>query len=200
MIVAGSETTATLLSGVTFYLLSNPQALAKITAEVRNSFKSEAEITITNANSLTYTLAVLNEALRIYPPTASTLPRLIPSHGCQIAGQYIPGNTAVGVNQWSAFHSPSNFKDPFKFIPERWMGEPEFENDNRKVVNPFSVGPRNCIGRNLAYAEMRVVLARMIWNFDMELCEESRKWNEDQKVFLVYQKPPLMVKLKPVVR
>jgi cytochrome P450 len=80
------------------------------------------------------------------------------------------------------------------------MGNPEFRDDKRKVVNPFSVGPRNCIGRNLAFAEMKVILARMIWNFDMELCEESKEWVKGQPVYLVYDKPPLMVKLKPVVR
>jgi cytochrome P450 len=53
---------------------------------------------------------------------------------------------------------------------------------------------------NLAYAEMRVILARLLWNFDVELCEESRNWVEGIKVFMIYQRPPLMVKLSPVVR
>jgi hypothetical protein len=47
---------------------------------------------------------------------------------------------------------------------------------------------------------MKVILARMIWNFDMELCEESKDWVKGQPIYLVYDKPPLMVKLKPVVR
>jgi hypothetical protein len=58
MIVAGSETTATLLSGVTYYLLTNPPILAELTAEIRNAFQSEADITMTSVNNLNYTLAV----------------------------------------------------------------------------------------------------------------------------------------------
>ncbi|CZR68230.1 related to cytochrome P450 CYP3/CYP5/CYP6/CYP9 subfamilies [Phialocephala subalpina] len=200
LIIAGSETTATLLSGVTYYLLANPQVLSKLTAEIRGEFRNESDITMISVNRLNYELAVLNEALRIYPASAGSLPRVTPPEGCTIAGRFVPGNTSVAVNHWSAYHSRSNFKRPYDFIPERWTGDAEFKDDNRKVLQPFSVGPRNCIGRNLAYTEMRVILAKMIWNFDMELCEESREWNKGQKVFLVYDKPPLMVKLKPVVR
>jgi cytochrome P450 len=69
-----------------------------------------------------------------------------------------------------------------------------FYKDNRAVLQPFSVGPRNCIGRNLAYNEMRLILARVLWNFDLELCEESSGWNE-QKSFVLWEKPPLWCKL-----
>lgn len=44
--------------------------------------------------------------------------------------------------------------------------------------------------------EMRIILARMVWNFNMELCEESQAWAPDQKVFILYDKPDLMVRLK----
>lgn len=75
-----------------------------------------------------------------------------------------------------------------------------FYNDNRDVLQPFSIGPRNCIGRNLANNEMRVILARVLWNFDLELCAESSEW-EKQRSFLLWEKRPLMcvVKRKGVV-
>jgi cytochrome P450 len=63
------------------------------------------------------------------------------------------------------------------------------------VLQPFSVGPRNCIGRNLALAEMRLILARVLWNFDFELCPESERWAE-QKVMSLWIKPELMCKVK----
>lgn len=53
---------------------------------------------------------------------------------------------------------------------------------------------------SLAYVEMRLILARMVWNFDMELQEDSRRWNEGQKVFLTWVKDSLNVRLVPVVR
>ncbi|KAH6676007.1 cytochrome P450 [Halenospora varia] len=63
-------------------------------------------------------------------------------------------------------------------------------------MQPFSAGPRNCIGRNLAYGEIRLILARVLWNFDLELQNDGLNWN-DQKVWMVWEKPPLNVKLVP---
>ena len=85
-------------------------------------------------------------------------------------------------------------------MPERWLGDPKYADDRRGVVHPFSVGPRNCIGMNLAYAEMKVILARILWNFDLELCEQSKEWAENLVVYLIWAKEPLMVKATPVKR
>ncbi|RDL42248.1 uncharacterized protein BP5553_02227 [Venustampulla echinocandica] len=200
LIFAGSETTATLLSGVTYYLTTHPSIYAKLTEEIRTAFKTEDEINIVSVNNLTYMLAVLSETLRIYPPAPASFNRVTPPEGCMVAGHFVPGNAIVAVNQWSANHSTLNFTRPWDFVPERWLGDAEFKDDKGKVVQPFSVGPRNCIGRNLAFAEMRLILARLVWNFDLVLEEKSKGWVENQDVMMVYLKPPLMVKLNPVVR
>lgn len=90
LLVGGSETTATLLCGVTYLLLSNPQTLERLTAEVRSAFKSEDEINMSSVNDLNYMLACLDEALRVYPPVPLGLPRVVPKGGCEITGQFIP--------------------------------------------------------------------------------------------------------------
>jgi cytochrome P450 len=199
LIVAGSETTANLLSAVSYFLLTHPPSFSKLKAEVRNAFTSEHQINIVTVNSLKYMLAVLDEALRLHPPSPASFNRVTPPSGCDIAGRFVPGNTIVAVNQWSASHSPMNFNRVDEFLPERWMGGDEFVGDRKKVVQPFSVGPRNCIGQNLANAEMRLILARLVWKFDMELAKESRNWMKDQKIWLTYEKRLLTVNLKPVV-
>lgn len=112
----------------------------------------------------------------------------------------MPGGTLVSVSHWSLYHSAQVFRDPYKFVPERWLGDERYKDDRKKALQPFSLGPRSCLGTNLAYAEMRLILARLIWNFDIELCGESDNWVEGIKVFMIYQRPPLKVKLTPVVR
>ncbi|ODM18784.1 hypothetical protein SI65_05401 [Aspergillus cristatus] len=201
LIIGGSETTATLLSGITYWLLRTPDAMRKVTEEVRSIMKTEREITFHNTANLPYMLACLNEALRIYPPVASGLQRMtIPPGLTQISGYQIPPGTKVSVHQTAAYRSPLNFHTPDHFIPERWLPETKddpyssFYNDKRSVLQPFSVGPRNCIGKNLAYNEMRVILARVLWNFDLELCAESRGW-ERQRSYLTWEKPPLVYTL-----
>lgn len=90
LITAGSESTATLLSGVTYLLLKNPDALRRLTEEVRTTFENEKDIDFLSVSSLEYMLACLDEALRIYPPAAAGFPRVVPQGGGTIAGHFVP--------------------------------------------------------------------------------------------------------------
>lgn len=90
LVIGGSETTATLLAGVTYLLMANPAKLAKLTEEIRSKFQSEDEITINSVGQLPYMLACLDEALRMYPPVAMGLPRVAPSGGVTICGHFVP--------------------------------------------------------------------------------------------------------------
>lgn len=103
IIIAGSETTATLLSGTTYYLLKNPEKLAKLTKEVREAFHSEDEINLTSVNGLTYMLAVLDEGLRMYPPVPVGLPRRVPESGETIVGNFVPPNVCSNSLQQTGY-------------------------------------------------------------------------------------------------
>lgn len=92
LIIGGSETTASLLSGVTYLLLENEEAYHKLVEEVRSTFQREDEITLVSVNKLSYMLACLDEGMRMYPPIANGLPRCTPKNGAQVLGHYIPGN------------------------------------------------------------------------------------------------------------
>lgn len=199
-LVAGSETTATVLSGTTFLVLRDEAIYEKLVAEVRGRFKSEEEITIEEVNKLGYMIACLQEGLRYYPPVPTGFPRVVPVGGDTISGRWIPEGTAVQISQHAANHSPRNFKDPDSFVPERWLGSEKYKDDNRAVVNPFSFGPRNCLGKNLAYAEMRLILAKVLFNFDIELVDKQENWMSGQKVYTLWEKPALEVRLRAVER
>lgn len=88
LVIAGSETTATLLSGVTYWLLRTPHAMEEITREIRSTMKTENDITISSTANLSYMLARLKEALRMYPPA--------PSEPTQISGYVMPPNVSNG--------------------------------------------------------------------------------------------------------
>ena len=100
LIIAGSETTATLLSGVTYYMLTVPGVFDKLKTEIRSTFSSEEEITWSAVNQLKYTLAVLNEALRMYPPLPIAFPRVVEGKGDFICDRWVPG----GVSLYTEFN------------------------------------------------------------------------------------------------
>ncbi|KIN00076.1 hypothetical protein OIDMADRAFT_55967 [Oidiodendron maius Zn] len=198
LIFAGSETTATLLSGCTFYLLKNPVAYGRLTQDIR-SLKAE-ELTFAKLEKLSFLHAILQESLRMYTPVPIGLPRLVPDGGATISGHFVPAGTILSVNQWSAYRAATNFAEPDHFWPERWLEncDEKFLCDRKTALQPFSTGPRNCLGKNLAYAEMRLILAKLLWHYDLELCPETVNW-ADQKVFILWEKHPPLVKLKPVL-
>ena len=100
--------------------------------------------------------------------------------------------------------SPASFRDPNGFHPERWFPEaatdPQspFYNDKRNASQPFIVGPRQCIGMNLAWMEMRLALAKMMWTFDMEAPSDKSKLVRLEKLrsFMLIEKKPVRVVLK----
>lgn len=195
--MAGTETTATALCGITYHLARNPTSLARLTNEIRSAFPDYASISMEGLARLPYLRAVLHEGLRMYPPVPTKLPRRTPPGGVTIMGEYIPGDVVVGQHQLSVNRSEQNFKHPYEFRPERWMGDAEFRDDRLDAMEPFSSGPRACLGKNLAWHEMRLMLAAVVLEFDMSLAEKSLEW-ADQKVFVVWEKDPLMMNLKPV--
>ena len=93
-IVAGSETTATLLSGCTFFLLTHPECLAKLLEEIRLSFKEESDINLVGTGQCKYLMACLEESLRLYPPVPIGLPRIVPEGGEVINGHFVPGGVS----------------------------------------------------------------------------------------------------------
>lgn len=90
IIIAGSETTATLLSGATYLLLKNPAKMKELVNEVRTTFDKESDVNLTSVNKLTYMLACLDEALRLYPPVPTGLPRTVPEGGATVRGEFLP--------------------------------------------------------------------------------------------------------------
>ncbi|OLN83342.1 Versicolorin B desaturase 2 [Colletotrichum chlorophyti] len=202
LLMAGAETTAMTLSGATYLLCQNPDALKKVGTEVREAFGPGAgeEITMSTTRHLAYLSAVVEESLRLFPPVPTTLPRVTPPEGHFITDRFVPGNTRVLVNQFAAYRWPGHFADSNEFRPERWLettDETMYDQDVKGVLKPFSTGPRNCIGRHLAYAEIRTILAKILWEFDVELSQESQGWMEGLKIYGVWEKKPLMIRFQP---
>ncbi|KAI1485224.1 cytochrome P450 [Biscogniauxia mediterranea] len=193
---AGTETTASLLTGLTYYLLKNPDKLKILVDEIRGKFRGNEEITFEALAGMPYLNACIREGLRVYPPVPTNVPREIAEGGNFVLGKWLPAGTRVSVHHQATYRSPANFKNPDKFAPERWLGDPEYKDDNREAHQPFNVGPRNCLGMNMAWHEMRLLLAKMLFNFDIET-DEGPEWL-DQDVYIIWDRKPLVCRLAEV--
>ncbi|ETS81747.1 hypothetical protein PFICI_06749 [Pestalotiopsis fici W106-1] len=198
LVVAGSETTASALSGFFFYVNQNPRVKTIVMDEIRSAFQDESDITMITTNQLEYLHATLEETLRMYPPAAILPPRRSP--GAEIEGKFVPAGVICHVSPWAIFRNPKHFTAPDSFCPERWLKsehplyESRFATDNQSVFKPFSNGPRDCIGKNLAYAEMRLITARLLYKFDVETLPGQDGWHAEQQAFTIWEKGPLFVK------
>ncbi|KJZ78165.1 hypothetical protein HIM_02203 [Hirsutella minnesotensis 3608] len=201
VVIAGSETTATALSGFCFYITRNPKAYAALANEIRSAFQSEQDINLRSTASLEYLQACINEILRVYPPAAETPARISP--GDIVDGKFVPAGSRVSVYQWATFHNPVNFADPDAYKPERWLPathplyNERFSQDKKSVFKPFSYGPRDCIGKNLAFSELRLIISRLFFRFDFELLPGQERWHDNQRVYLLWDKGPLNIRLQP---
>lgn len=191
LVVAGSETTATSLSSITFFLLKNPRAYNILKDEVRSTFKSYANITAQNTLHMQYLNAVIEESLRLYPPVPGGVPRVSP--GATVAGQYIPRGTDIAVHNFAVTRDPALWSIPNEFYPERWI-DPK-NTDQKEASQAFLLGPRGCLGRNLAYLELRCILAKLVYAYDLELVDKDLNWAEKSSAWGLWWKPELNLRV-----
>ena len=98
LVVAGSETTGTALSGILGNLLQSPDAMEKISKEIRQSFQNPSEICASRVSNLPYLTAVIEEGLRLCPPVALGMPRVVPAGGAEVSGQWLPGGVSPSTD------------------------------------------------------------------------------------------------------
>jgi hypothetical protein len=102
LIIAGSETSATLLCGCIFYLCTNPHAMSHLVGEILSAFHSAEDITFRSSAALPYLSAVIEESLRMYPPFVTSLARIIPAGGAAVDGHFVPEGVRLHLLQRSS--------------------------------------------------------------------------------------------------
>ncbi|MCJ1247414.1 hypothetical protein MMC30_004628 [Trapelia coarctata] len=181
LMVAGSDTSAVVISSTLFYLLHNPSTLTELTTEIRSTFDSVELIRSgKQLNSCRYLRACIDEALRFSPPTGGIVSREVLEGGINIDGHYLPKGIDVGTPHYALHHNEEYFPDSFTYKPSRWLVNPDVGITHesvelaRSAFCAFSMGPRGCLGKGMAYREISIALARVVWLYDMRLAEGSK--------------------------
>jgi cytochrome P450 len=154
-LVAGHETAANMLSWTLHLLALHPDAAERVGAEADDVLQGQTA-THDDVPQLRYARRVLEESLRLYPPSV-VLPRQ--ANGPDVLGGHaLPENAAVLVSQYVVHRHPDFWDEPERFDPERFLPECAAER-HRFAFIPFGGGPRVCIGREFALMEAQIVLA-----------------------------------------
>jgi cytochrome P450 len=165
LFLAGHETTANALTWTWYLLSQNPEAEAKLHAEI-DSVLSGRLPTFEDVPNLKYTERVLTEAMRIYPPVWVMGRRSI--SGIKIGGYYIPPKSIILLSQYVIHHDKRFYPEPEKFDPERWASE-RAKSLPKMAYFPFGGGPRLCIGEQFAWMEGILLIATIAQKWKLRL-------------------------------
>jgi hypothetical protein len=148
--LAGTETTATLLSGLTYMLLKDPDRMKRLSDEVRSSFPSDGNMGMFGLSRLEYLGACIEEGLRLYPPVAVGPPRTVPQGGATVCGRWIPGGVSL-ASPVHEDHDRANFRRPSC----RRRCTPS--NDRPKILKTLTAS-----GLNVSWLKGNKCLARIV--------------------------------------
>ncbi|CUA69925.1 Benzoate 4-monooxygenase [Rhizoctonia solani] len=184
LLVAGSDTTSNTLGSLYYHLAMHPEIQRQLQAELDQHVPYDPSLEAGNKEGLTapsydaiaqyddiknlpYLNACIKEALRIHAPVATGLPRVVPpGKMITIAGQTFKAGSVISVPSYTTNRSSVWGNDAAEFRPERWLND-ESHSLNKYFV-PFSVGPRACVGRNLAQIELTLVVATLVRRYEIE--------------------------------
>jgi cytochrome P450 len=173
MLLAGHETTASALAWSLYLLARHPKHADALASDLVSHLQGDAPSMSDLENDLedlTSLRATLDETLRLYPPT-HRIGRTVVSP-VVVGGHEIPVGADVLVPQWAVHRSTRWYDRPLEFLPERWT--PAFRRSLPKFAYfPFSGGPRICVGTQLAYSEVAVILGMLAQRFRYSLCDET---------------------------
>ncbi|KAJ5109664.1 hypothetical protein N7532_002309 [Penicillium argentinense] len=176
LMMAGTDAPAQTLAITMFHILNTPSVYQKIKAEL---FSAIPDITTAPSfallNSLPYLSATIREGLRLSSVVTTRLPRIAPDEVLQYQRWQIPAGTPVSMSTYFILRDPTIFPEPTKFIPERWLLDTEDLKRLQRYLLPASKGTLGCLGQNLNWAWMNIVIGTLLRRFDLVLYDTTER-------------------------
>jgi len=169
---AATDTTGGTLTIATLNILSDSDIYRTLMAELKAAFPDPtARLDFLTLEKLPYLTGVIKEALRLSWVVPGRLPR-VAAETVEFNGYSVPAGTVIGMSAWHVHRDPSIFPEPDKFLPSRWLDRNAREKLDRYLIT-FGKGSRQCLGIQLAYCELYVILATVFRRFEQLKAYES---------------------------
>ncbi|KAF9880897.1 cytochrome p450 [Colletotrichum karsti] len=185
LIQAGADTTGTTLGSTLRFLLTHPAALARARAEI-DAADAAGHLSATvqyeeTRTHLPFFVACIKESIRLHPAAMNLFARVAPSGGKVVDGTWVPAEAEITANAYVVQRDPRLYgPDPEAFRPERWL-EGEAGGNAKDVVSEmdacifaFGIGPRVCLGKDVAIMELYKLLPEVVRRFDFDMRREGR--------------------------
>ncbi|OCH93014.1 cytochrome P450 monooxygenase pc-bph [Obba rivulosa] len=179
LLIAGSDTISNSTCATVYWVARNADVLTKLQAELDDALAdlpggcdgSNYVAPIDKIDGLSYLNAVVDEGLRVHSAVGANLPRTVGPGGITVLGQRFREGTVLSVPAYSAHRDERVWGlDCEVFRPERWIeADREKQEEMNKAFIPFSVGPRACVGRNLAKMQLLINIATIFRLYDVVL-------------------------------
>jgi cytochrome P450 len=168
--LAGTETPAVGLAWACYLLAQHPQIERRLDAELAHVLGGRVP-TWDDLPALTYTVMILHESMRLYPPAWLIVRTSI--HDVEIGGFNIPARSMILLSPYVTQRHPALWADPGQFEPERFAPE-EIARRSRFAYFPFGGGPRQCLGNHMALVEMQFALAALAQQYRLRVAPGQR--------------------------
>ncbi|KAJ9142647.1 putative Cytochrome P450 benzoate 4-monooxygenase [Pleurostoma richardsiae] len=168
-LIAGSDTTGNTITHLIDMLLRHPEKYRKLQAELDNAYPAplpgDHVAMFVDCKDLPYTQAVIYETLRLRTTVSLGLPSVVPEGGATVCGRHFKAGTVLSTPTYTTHRDPRVWgPDSLEFKPERWLGDKSGELEASFLG--FSYGPRACIGRNVAFMELKKTVATIFRRFE----------------------------------
>jgi cytochrome P450 len=165
-VAAGTVTTAWTLSIAVYHLLTMPKILRKLKIELESAnHDPSTHCSLASVENIPYLTAVVQEAIRLGYGASGRIPNIAPDEPMILrSGEkewVIPPGTPTSFTIMQLHHNESLYPDSYTFRPERWVENPRLD----KYLYSFGKGTRQCVGINLAYAELYLTLATIFRSY-----------------------------------
>ena len=192
-LLAGSDTTATIIRTGVLSIMTNPQIYAKLQAEISaTDIPLSTVISTRQALQLPYLQATIKEALRHHPAATGLLPRVVGPNGDTHNGVYFPPGTEVAFCAWNIHRTNTKVygEDAALFRPERWL---EASPERLAVMEEsfhlvFGYGRNRCMGENIARLELNKLFFEMFRRFDWSIIDPVKPFEKNVNYGLFVQK------------
>lgn len=201
--MGGYDSTSVTLSAYFHHMLKSPHYYKSLQTQLRETYASADDIDCNSLMRQPLLNACINEALRLVPAINGHGSHRMAARSTTVEGVFVPAGTLVSADPYSIHRRPDYWTFPNEFRPERWLSEysgpgSPYEKDNKRAWLPFLVGPRVCIGREMALQTLRLAVAKIVYNFDLSLENAEFEWDRDAGSHFVWHDFDVQVKIAPV--